>query len=99
MWLGARWGYRDNFTFDVKSVAGTRGLGPGDLPAQAENTPRQGQTTSNEEPHRRSGGVPTASRQSSENAHLGRRFVEMEWLGVELGGELLDPRLFHDIVS
>src|SRR5262249_12816307 len=89
----------NNFTFDVQSIAWPRGLGPGDFSAQAYNAVREWQTAGSQEPHGNGGGVPAAGRQPSKNARLRCRFVEMEWLGVERGGELFNIRRFHQIAS
>ena len=88
-----------NFTFDLQSIAWSRGLRPGDFSAQADNAVSEWQAVGNQEPHGDGGGVPAVGRQSSKNARLRCRFVEMERLGVEFGGELLNTRRFHHIAS
>jgi len=41
--------------------------------------------------------MPPARRQSFKDARLGRGFVEVKWLRIELGCEVLDLCLFHDV--
>src|SRR5215467_12356703 len=89
----------DNFTFDLQSIAWPRGLGPGDFSAEADNAISEWQAAVNQEPHGNGGGMPAAGRQSFKDARPCRRFVEMERLGVELGGELFNTRRFHQITS
>jgi hypothetical protein len=71
----------DNSLSKRKTSAWTCGLGPDDLPAQADDAAREGQTTSEEEPRGHSGGVPAASRQPAEDPCLRCRLAEMNAWG------------------
>jgi hypothetical protein len=43
--------------------------------------------------------MPAARRQSCKNTRSGRGFVEVKWLGIEFGCEVLDLCLVHDVGS
>src|ERR1700733_2063339 len=95
--FGARGRDFDNFAFDAQDVARTRGSRPGNLSAKTDDAVREWRTTVDQEPHGCRGGVPTAGYQSFEDTFFGSGLVKMERLRVKLRGELLDPRLFHEI--
>src|SRR5258705_11389430 len=78
MRLGARRRDFNNFTLDAQNVAGTCGPGPSDISAQANDAVCKWEAPRNEEPHGHRRRVPTARRQSFEDAWMGRAFVTME---------------------
>ena len=90
--IRARWSHFEHLAFDGEDVAGINRTRPADLlHANADQSTGDPEVTCHHQPHRQGGGLPAARDQPAEQARTGGRLVEVKRLGIEVGGERLDP--------
>src|ERR1039458_9723974 len=93
----ARRQYFDDLAFHPQNIASARGPWPSDIPAQTDDARGERQSGCDQEPHGDRSGVPAARSQSSKDAGLGSRFIQVERLRIELRGERFDTILVYPI--
>src|SRR5580658_10625779 len=93
----ARRQYLNDLAFHSQDIAGARGPGPGDLPAQTNDAGGERQSGGDHQAHGDRGRVPAARGQSPENSGLGGCVIQVKGLRIELRGEPFEAVLFYAI--
>src|SRR6185295_14824547 len=87
----SRWPNVQHFALNMELVARTHRMRPSELVKPCTNDPSGGLEISvDQKSHGHRGRVPPAGRETTKNGVSCQRFIQMEWLRVELGGKRFD---------